>query len=873
MGNIASHPAAEPGALSATGRVLGWLVNPRGNSNLEALSRSVRGKVVLVTGASFGIGEATARRLAEAGAKVVMVARSRERLEQIAEEIRLRGGSACVEVADLTDIPQVEALASRVLSEHGHVDVLVSNAGKSIRRSIALSCDRFQDFERTMAVNYLGPVRLVTALLPSMRARRSGHIVNISTLGVRIPPGARWAAYQASKGAFDIWLRSVALEVRGEGVTVTSVYMALVFTRMSAPTPLFRRLPGMLPEGAAHLVSRAIISRPRTIAPWWLGSVEVLSVAFRTPVERLLEAVFRRTRDTAQALGVPRPESEMSGGLVRRSRDVKVLARAGLALMRAGVDPPLQPRETARMLMAVRRNGRSIATLAGLAAARYPDSPAVIDERGSITFRELAERVEALAADLMLTAGVGPKRGLAIMCRNHRYFIEALLAGARTGADLLLLNTEFPGPQLEQALAGQTIGAVIHDAEFASALDQTSFDGPRIVAWHEGTSALSLDELVTRARGKRPARRVRAGRIVILTAGTTGAPKGAPRAPQLLAFAGPLATLLTSVPFRARQPILVAPPLFHGFGLAFLALGLTLGAPLVLKRKFDAHGLLLSIDRHEVAVAIVVPTMLRAILELHEAVRDGFDLSSLRAVVSAGAPLPGTLASRFMETFGELLYNLYGSSEVGFASMAGPFDLRAAPGTVGRPPLGVELGILDESGAAVGAGQIGHVCVASPMVFGGYLSGGTKRVTRGLMDTGDLGHIDASGRLFIDGREDDMIVSGGENVYPGEIEDALRRHDAVADALVVGVADDRFGQRLEALVVLRQGQHVFEGDLKDHLKSILARYKIPRSIAFVPQLPMNAVGKVVRRGRAPQEPQLSHTPSLETRPARSVRVT
>jgi NAD(P)-dependent dehydrogenase (short-subunit alcohol dehydrogenase family) len=290
-------------ALRAALRVLSGLVDARGGPSARALRDAVADKVVLVTGASYGIGEATARRLGAAGATVLLVARSRERLERVAADIAERGGTAYVHPTDLADPDAVAALAATVLERHGHVDVLVNNAGKSIRRSIELSYDRFHDFQRTIDVNYLGPVRLLLALLPVMRERGSGHIVNISTVGTRLPPAPRWAAYQASKTAFDVWFRSVALEARPDGVTTTSIYMALVHTRMSAPTPIFRYLPGLQPDEAAELVARAIVDRPKTIAPWWLAPAEFAMHAARGPLEGLLGVVYRLTTDTASAQG------------------------------------------------------------------------------------------------------------------------------------------------------------------------------------------------------------------------------------------------------------------------------------------------------------------------------------------------------------------------------------------------------------------------------------------------------------------------------------------------------------------------------------------------------------------------------------------
>ena len=288
--------------LVVASRALGLFVNPRASVDEKRLREAVDGKLVLVTGASYGIGEAAARRLAAAGATVVLAARSEDRLREICAEIESGGGSAVACPTDLADPDQVDALAETVLARHGHVDVLVSNAGKSIRRSIELSYDRFQDFERTIDVNYLGPVKLLLALLPEMRQRGEGHIVNVSSLGVRMPPAPRWGAYQASKAAFDVFLRTVAIEVAADGVTTTSIYMPLVRTRMSAPTPELRYVPGLSPDDAAALVCKAVADRPEVISPWWAGAAEVGFALSRRPWEAGSRFWSRRSRDTPAAV-------------------------------------------------------------------------------------------------------------------------------------------------------------------------------------------------------------------------------------------------------------------------------------------------------------------------------------------------------------------------------------------------------------------------------------------------------------------------------------------------------------------------------------------------------------------------------------------
>jgi len=279
-------------------RPVGWsllvaLAQGRTRISDERLAAAVRDRVILVTGSSYGIGEATARRLGRAGATVLLVARTADQLDVVAGEIRAAGGKAFAYPANLADPAAVESLVRTVLAEHGHVDVLVSNAGKSIRRSIADTHERFHDIERTNAINYLGPAKLVLELLPSMRERGSGHIVNVSTAGVRTPPVARWSAYLASKSAFDVWLRCIAQEIRGDGVTISTVYMGLVHTRMSEPTPLLNKMPGLTPEQAADQVCTAIADRPHNITPPLVRPADAVGNMFRVPTDRLLEQYFR----------------------------------------------------------------------------------------------------------------------------------------------------------------------------------------------------------------------------------------------------------------------------------------------------------------------------------------------------------------------------------------------------------------------------------------------------------------------------------------------------------------------------------------------------------------------------------------------------
>ncbi|MGA8925618.1 MAG: AMP-binding protein, partial [Solirubrobacterales bacterium] len=439
---------------------------------------------------------------------------------------------------------------------------------------------------------------------------------------------------------------------------------------------------------------------------------------------------------------------------------------------------------------------------------------------------------------------------LAVMCRNHRGFLETLLAGSRLGAQLLFLNTDFAGPQLAQVLEREMPGTAIVDAEFASVFDEAGFEGNRVIAWEEGgRSEATVEAMIASyeaASDRGPATRTQ-GRLVILTSGTTGTPKGAPRSLPLRSLLGPMTTLLSRVPLHARERILIAPPFFHGFGLSYLGLGMFLGATVVARRRFDAEATLRAIDEHRVTTLIAVPVMLQRILELPDDVRNRYDSSSLRVVISAAAPLSIEVATKVSEAFGDLVYDIYGTTETGFGAIATPEDLRAAPGTVGRPPYGATVRVLDEKGAPLPAGKSGRIFIGGGMVFEGYSGGGSRDMVAGLMSTGDLGHFDSQGRLFIDGREDDMIVSGGENVFPGEVEEALLRHPGIADVAVLGVTDEQFGQRLKAYVVAERDAHPTEKDLKEYVRRNLARFKVPREVVFTDGIPRNSTGKVLRR--------------------------
>jgi fatty-acyl-CoA synthase len=524
-------------------------------------------------------------------------------------------------------------------------------------------------------------------------------------------------------------------------------------------------------------------------------------------------------------------------------------ARAVTALGRAGVLHPEPPRRVLRMAGAVRRWGQGLATVFAISAARYDSRVALIDEHGPLTFAELERRTSALARGLA-AQGVGPGDTVGVLCRNHRYFFDITGALAKLGVNALFLNTGFSGPQLRDVMRREHAALLVHDEEFTTIATDAGIKR-RILGWtdvHRAVDQLPdrVDDLIVRfAEGPQLLRPEREGRTIILTSGTTGTPKGAVqgRAGDPVSGIG----LLERLPYRSRETTVIAAPAFHSWGFTNAIISLLLGNTMVLDRRFDPERTLALIARHRARVLAAVPVMLLRILELPPEVRALHDTSSLRFVPLSGSALPGDLAVRFMDAFGDVVYNLYGSTEVGAVTVASPEDLRAAPSTAGRPPRGIAVRLLDDRDYEVGPGETGRIFVRGPLAFDGYTDGGHRTVVDGFMHTGDTGHFDYDGRLFIEGRDDDMIISGGENVFPSEVEDVIARHPDVVEAAVVGVDDPEFGQRLKAFVVARPDAVIEPDDVRTHVRSNLARYKVPRDIEFVAELPRNATGKVVRR--------------------------
>jgi acyl-CoA synthetase (AMP-forming)/AMP-acid ligase II len=533
---------------------------------------------------------------------------------------------------------------------------------------------------------------------------------------------------------------------------------------------------------------------------------------------------------------------------VRPTEQIADVADATRAILRSGVLRPERPARLLRMARTVRKWGPGVAALFGLGAARYGDRPALVDERGVVSFSELDARTDAVARGLVET-GVRPGDSVAILCRNHRYFFEIVGALAKLGVDAIYLNTAFAGPQVADVMRRERSVLLVHDDEFAALAIEAGIDH-RLRAWTDDESTdvdvRTLDDLAQRhAHGPELDRPEHPGRTIILTSGTTGPPKGALVAGSPHVGAG--IALLERLPYRAHETMVIAAPCFHAWGWANASTSLLIGDTMVLERHFDPEHTLELIARHRAEVLVAIPVMLLRIMELPADVRARYDTSSLRFVPLSGSALPGDLATRFMDAFGDVVHNLYGSTEAGSVSVATPADLRAAPTTAGRPPRGTMIRLLDDDGHDVAPDASGRIFVKGPLTFSGYTDGRTRSMVDGFIHTGDTGHFDRDGRLFVDGRDDEMIVSGGENVFPHEVEDVIARHPDVVEAAVIGVPDPEFGARLKAFVVARAGASLDAEAVRDYVRANLARFKVPREVEFVDELPRNGTGKVLRR--------------------------
>lgn len=517
-------------------------------------------------------------------------------------------------------------------------------------------------------------------------------------------------------------------------------------------------------------------------------------------------------------------------------------------MRRAGIITVMRPDKYLRIAAAMARENMSVTSGFAASAVRCPNRPGLVDELGTLTWQQVDQQADALAAGLQALPGGEPKV-LGIMARNHRGFVLSLIAANRIGADVLLLNTSFAAPALAEVVNREAVDAVIYDEEFTETVDRALSDRPsaaRIVAWTDtNIHDVTVAKLVEQHRGAEPRRAEEKSKVILLTSGTTGTPKGAKHS-----GGGPevLKSILDRTPWHTEERVVIVAPMFHAWGFSQLAFAASMACTIVTRRKFDPEATLELVDRHRAKGLCVVPVMFDRIMELPENVLNRYDGRTLRFAAASGSRMRPDVVIAFMDRFGDIIYNNYNATEAGMIATATPADLRAAPDTAGKPAEGTEIRIVDTEFRQVPNGEVGTIYVRNSTQFDGYTSGTTKDFHEGFMSSGDVGYLDEAGRLFVVGRDDEMIVSGGENVYPIEVEKVLAGHPDVAEAAVIGVNDTQYGQRLAAFVVLSGSDSQATPDnLKAYVRENLANYKVPREITVLDELPRNSTGKIDRR--------------------------
>ena len=477
------------------------------------------------------------------------------------------------------------------------------------------------------------------------------------------------------------------------------------------------------------------------------------------------------------------------------------------------------------LLRAIRRSGTNLMTLLDIAAALHPKSIAIVEASAKISYPELAEQATQVANALYQQYQIRPKMKVAIACRNHSAHLKAIFAVSRIGAHQYLLNPEMTLAQFQAIQERHQFDFIIYDADIAELVSTLGI---------VGLDELAIDKLSAQVTAPKAPRLKRAssGKLVVLTGGSTGTPKLAARKPSIFDFLPPLFALLQQVELDKFKSVFIATPIYHGFGVASVFTAMVLGAELHLLPKFNAQTANNMIADHKIEVVTLVPLMLqRMLLENPE------QLLSLQRIIAGGAPLSPALAQQTIESLGLVLYNLYGTSEAGFCILSTAQDLQQAPTSIGRAVQGVRLKILDAQDQVLALGKVGHIAIRSSWSIN----------KKNWIKTGDVGYLDKEGRVFLCGRIDDMIVSGGENVYPIELENILTQHPDIEVAAAIGVADSEFGQRLKAFVVLSPKSNLDKAALLAWLKPRVARYQMPVDIEFRTSLPLTALDKIDKK--------------------------
>ncbi len=531
----------------------------------------------------------------------------------------------------------------------------------------------------------------------------------------------------------------------------------------------------------------------------------------------------------------------------------RVLARVAVqSELVAGASP-----EATLLAARLLGSGRAgVSTIFRVRAVGDARRPAFVWRGRTIDFATVDDRVDRLAAGLR-RRGLKRRDAVALMLRNRPEFFEIEGAMARLGGSSVSVSWRSTAAELRYLLDHSGAKAIFFERDLADVVAEAVRELPaiardRLIAVDgDAPGMVRYDDVLDAA--KNPSADEEDGAVVIYTSGTTGRPKGAVRrfgAGQVLGFAA----FLERVPMRRSDRHLCVCPLYHSTGLGFASMSLMVGGAVVLEPEFEPLSFLRTVERERITTTALVPTMLHRLMALDRDVIRGHSTRSLRVMACGGAQLPAPLARRALDAFGDVLYNFYGATETGLVTVATPDDLRALPGTIGRALHGVSIRLLDAEGAVVPTGEVGELYARSTMLVEGYHadSDATRSSMRdGHFSVGDLATVDEAGRYMIVGRRRDMVISGGVNVYPAEVEGIIDAHPSVAQSAVIGVPDDEWGERLRAFVVLRdrvtEEPRAVAQELRQWCRGRASGAKVPREWVFVEALPSNPTGKVLKR--------------------------
>ncbi|MFO0678659.1 MAG: AMP-binding protein [Polyangiaceae bacterium] len=552
----------------------------------------------------------------------------------------------------------------------------------------------------------------------------------------------------------------------------------------------------------------------------------------------------------------PSPSNSKFATLGHDLREVPVRIRAAVKVgLRSGLARNLTAAGVRELVRIVASGSGTPDRIYRLHAANSPNKTALVFRDRSWTYAELDGRIERIASGLA-ARGFARGRGVVLMTRNRPEFIEINAAASRVGVPAVSVSWRSTAKELAYLVEHCGAEGIVFEDTFAEVVAEARKDLPRVSddrtfaigdvpSWARPYESLVAD----RVDYTPPANAAEDAAVVIYTSGTTGKPKGAVRKFPKQAITGAL-QFIGETPMRSDDVHLVACPLYHSTAFGFMAFACLLGGTIVLMDDFKPEIFLAELARHRVTQTAVVPTMLHRTLALGPEVLRKYDTRSLRAIFACGAPLPGPLAIETMDAFGDVLYNCYGATEIGLVTVATPEELRAAPGTIGHPITGNVIRLLDEKGDGVPDGEVGELFAKNRLLVAGYHQdekATNESMSEGFFSVGDLARRDSAGRYFIEGRKRDMIISGGVNVYPAEVEGVLEGHPDVSEVAVVGAPDADLGERVRAFVVKRPGSTLDDAVLKTWARERLSGAKVPRDYVFMDALPRNPTGKVLKK--------------------------